>query len=62
MANFEKDIFTKDEKEAWIIGNKIVNVPNLDFELQSNSPEFYRNIIEKKSEPKPENKQLKMDL
>ena len=62
MANFEKDIFTKDEKEAWIIGNKIVNVSNLDFESQHNYPEFYKNIIEKKSEQKPENKQLKMDL
>lgn len=62
MANFEKDIFTSDEKEAWIIGNKMVNVPNIDFESQHNSLEFYKNIIEKKSELKPENKQLKMNL
>ena len=62
MANFDKDIFTREEKEAWIIGNKMVNFPNIYFESKLNLPEFYKNIIEKKSEPKPENKQLKMDL
>lgn len=47
MANFDKDIFTQDEKEAWIRGNKMVNFPNINFEYQSNAPEFYKNIIEK---------------
>ena len=42
MANFEKDIFTKEEKEAWIFGNKMVNVPYIDFESKHNLPEFLK--------------------